>query len=247
MTTLKDQAKKKNASKSETPVVIYIAVGIGAVIAFVIRWFDKDFSLNILSEIIGAAFTLLVIDVLLVKSKTKRWLIVQAHIDYLIGRTVNRIRDGIATRIFSFKPELGLRMREDQALESIRFQREKLLNDLSLRSPEKIAEKIDPGFFNEESYDYFDEKAEDIWKLVNMKYAEYLAPELVSLLIDLHTNMVDLCAQIRAYAKSERFPDEKEYYQTTALIGSARNLKEIIRIVIRLKEEGYSEVARIIT
>jgi hypothetical protein len=247
MTTLRDQAKKKNASKSETPIAIYIAVGIGAIIAFIIRWFDKDFSLNILSEIIGAAFTLLVIDVLLVKSKTKRWFIVQEHIDYLIARTINRIRDGIATRIFNFQPELGIRMREDQVVEAIRMQREKFLNDLSLRSPEKLAEKIDRSFFTEENYDYFDEKAEDIWKLVNMKYAEYLAPDLVSLLIDLHTNITDLCAHIRTYGKGERFPEEKEYYETTGVNSASRNMKEIIRIVIKLKEEGYSEVARIIT
>lgn len=128
----------------------------------------------------------------------------------------------------------------------IRVQREKFLNDLNSRTSDKIAGKIDPTFFSDESYGYFDEKAEDIWKLLNMKYSEYLAPPLVSLLIELHTNLVDVCAHIRMYRKSERFPDEKDYYQQAGLNGVAENLKEIIRIVIKLKEEGYSDSARII-
>jgi hypothetical protein len=246
MATLRDKAKNSKANKSETPVVIYAAVGVGALIALVIGMFDKDLSLNILSEVIGAAFTLFVIDVLLVKSKTKRWHIVQEHIDYLIGRTVNRIRDGVATRIFSFQPEFDNRLKEKEILNTISIQREKFLKDLSTRSPEKLQERIDRSFFNEESYSYFDEKAEDIWQLINMKYSEYLAPSLVSLLIELHTNLVDVCAHIRMHAKSERFPNEKEYYQTIGVVGVSKNIKEVIRIVIRLKEEGYSDAARII-
>lgn len=245
MPTLRDEANHKRASKSETPIMIYLAVGAGALIAFIIRMFDEDLSLNILSEIIGAAFTLFVIDVLLVKSKTKRWNIVQTHIDYLIGRTVNRIRDGVATRIFSFKPEFDHRLKEKEVLATIRIQREKFLNDLATRSSDKLVERIDRSFFNEENYDYFDEKAEDIWKLINMKYSEYLAPSLVSLLIELHTNLVDVCAHIRMYEKSERFPNEKEYYQLAGLTGISKNIKEVIRIVIKLKEEGYSDAARI--
>ncbi|MBO9701674.1 MAG: hypothetical protein J7604_15820 [Sporocytophaga sp.] len=246
MSTLRDKAKKSKASKSDRPVLIYLAIGIAAAISIALRWVDQDLSANVLSEIIGAAFTLFVIDVLLVKSKAKRWLIVQEHIDYLIGRTINRVRDGVATRVFGFKPEFNHRMKEEEVIHQIRKQREKFLNELEHISAEKLSERIDLTFFNNDSYDYFDEKAEDIWMLINMKYSEYLAPELVSLLIDLHTNLVDVSAHIRVYDKAERFPDEKDHYHNVALHGTARNLKEIIRIVIRLKEEGYSDAARII-
>jgi hypothetical protein len=246
MSTLRDEAKKSKINNSDRPILIYIAIGVATLFAIALRWFDVDLSLNILSEIIGAAFTLFVIDVLLVKSKAKRWLIVQEHIDYLIGRTINRVRDGIATRVFGFKPEFNHRMNEEEVILQIRKQREKFLNELEPLSPEKLSERIDLTFFNDDSYDYFDEKAEDIWKLINMKYSEYLAPELVSLLIDLHTNLVDVSAHIRVYNKAERFPSEKDHYHNMALQGVARNFKEIIRIVIRLKEEGYSDAARII-
>lgn len=246
MKTLRDEATHKKISNSDRPVMIYIAVGIAALIALIFRWLDKDLSMNILSEIIGAAFTLFVIDVLLVKTKTRRWLIVQEHIDYLIARTVNRIRDGVATRVFLFKPEFDKRLKEAEVLPIIREQREKFLNDLETRSAEKLADRIDPSFFNDESYEYFNEKAEDIWQLINMKYSEYLAPPLVSLLIDLHTNMTDVCSHIRQFQKSERYQNEKDYYQEAGIRGVALNMKQIIRIVIKLKEEGYSDSPRII-
>ncbi|WP_028981256.1 hypothetical protein [Sporocytophaga myxococcoides] len=246
MSTLRDEAKKSKINKSDRPVLIYIAIGVATLFAIALRWFDEDLSLNILSEVIGAAFTIFVIDVLLVKSKTKRWLIVQEHIDYLIGRTINRVRDGVATRVFGFKAEFNHRMTEEEVVLQLRKQREKFLNELEVLSAEKLSERIDLTFFNKDSYDYFDEKAEDIWMLINMKYAEYLAPELVSLLIDLHTNLVDVSAHIRTYDKAERFPGEKDHYHNVALQATARNLKEIIRIVIKLKEEGYSDAARII-
>lgn len=245
MSTLREDAQKKSKNKSETPIVIYLAVIGGATIALMLRWWDADLSMNILSEIIGAAFTIFVIDVLLVRSKTRRWKVVQEHIDYLIARNINRIRDGVATRVFNFKPELDGRLREDEVLLAIRVQREKFLNDLSGRTAEKLAQKIDHSFFTEESYEYFDEKAEDIWKLINMKYSEYLAPPLVSLLIELHTNLMDVCAHIRVYAKSNRFPDEKEYYQAIGISGVANSMKNVIRVVIKLKEEGYSDAARV--
>jgi hypothetical protein len=138
-------------------------------------------------------------------------------------------------------------MKESEVLSSIRIQRENFLNDLDTRTSKKLSGKIDPSFFNEESYSYFDEKAEDIWNLINMKYSEYLAPPLVTLLIDLHTNLVDVCAHIRVYQKSERFPSEKDYYHEAGINGVATNMKEIIRIVIKLKEEGYSDSPRIIS
>ncbi|HEX8548794.1 MAG TPA: hypothetical protein VF691_17650 [Cytophagaceae bacterium] len=144
------------------------------------------------------------------------------------------------------KPDFDKRLKEKDVLPIIRKQREKFLNELSSKSAERLSEMVNHSFFTEESYDYFDEKAEDIWKLVNMKYAEYLAPLLVSLLIELHTNLVDVCAHIRLYNKADKFIDEKEYYHKTGLLGVARNMKEIVRVVIKLKEEGYSDTARIV-
>lgn len=67
---------------------------------------------------------------------------------------------------------------------------------------------------------------------------------MVSLLMALHTNLKDVCAHIRLYKKGDRFPKEKDYYRSSGIKGAAHNLKEVIRIAIKLKEEGYSEAAR---
>lgn len=77
-------------------------------------------------------------------------------------------------------------------------------------------------------------------------YSEYLTPLLVSLLIELHTNLKDVCSQLRIYKEAERFPAEEAYYHASGRKGRARHLKEIIRIVNQLKQEGYSETSRTI-
>ena len=241
---LRERLNKKLIKESETPLIIYLTVLVGVVVSLYIKQFHADLSLNLLSEIIGAAFTLFVIDVLLVKSKTKRWLVVQKHVDYLIARNVNRLRDGLSTRVFSFQPLLPADMSEEATLQEIRKQRTSLLKELSLLDVHGLSGRINRDLFSEENYEYLNEKADDVWDVLNMKYSEYLAPQLVLLLITLHSNLKDVCAHIRFYKKSERFPKEKDYYQSSGLKGAAINLKEIIRIVNELKEEGYSETAR---
>ena len=241
---LRERLSKKLIKESETPLIIYLAVFIGIILSLVLKQYHEDLSLNLFSEIIGAAFTLFVIDVLLVKSKTRRWLVVQKHVDYLIARTVNRIRDGLSTRVFSFHPVLTQEISEETTLQEIREQRTSLLKELSMLDVHELSGRINRDLFSEENYEYFNEKADDVWDVLNMKYSEYLAPQLVLLLITLHSNLKDVCAHIRFYKKSERFPKEKGHYQSSGIKGAATNLKEIIRIVNELKAEGYSDTAR---
>lgn len=243
-TPLRKKLHNRLIKESDTPLIIYLTVLLGIVLSLGIRRYHEDLSLNLVSEIIGAAFTLFVIDVLLVKSKTKRWLIVQDQLDYLIARTVNRLRDGMSTRAFSFEPQLRDNSTEEENLLEIRAQRDMFLHELSVLQSDQLACRLSKELFSEDNYEYFNEKADEIWNVLNMKYSEYLAPALVSLLMDLHTNLKDVCAHIRLYKKSERFPKEKEYYRSSGMKGAAHNLKEVIRIAIRLKEEGYSEAAR---
>lgn len=241
---LREQFNKKLIKESDTPYIIYLAVFVGVILSLFIKRYHDDLSLNLLSEIIGAAFTLFVIDVLLVRSKTKRWLVVQKHVDYLIARTVNRLRDGLSTRVFAFHPVFTLDTSEDETLLEIREQRTILFKELSQLDTYDLSGRISRELFSEDNYEYLNEKADEVWNVLNMKYSEYLAPPLVLLLIALHSNLKDVCAHIRFYKKSDRFPEEKAYYQSSGIKGAAVNLKEIIRIVNELKEEGYSETAR---
>jgi hypothetical protein len=241
---LREQLRKKSLKQSDTPIIIYITVFVSILVVIVLRRYDEELSINLLSELIGAAFTLFVIDVLLVKAKTKRWKVVQVHIDYLIARNVNRLRDGLSTRVFSFQPNLKTTVSETAIHMEIRRQREKFLIELATNSSEKLSKRINHELFSEENYDYFNEKADEFWNIINMKYSEYLSPTLVLLLIDLHTHLKDLCSQIIFYKKAELFPSEKEYYRTAGLKGAANHINHIIRIVVKLKEEGYSETAK---
>lgn len=230
---------------SELPVIVYVVVFFTLIFLWVIRSVHEDLTLNLFSELLGAAFTLFIIDTLLVRSKTKRWLVVRHHIDYLIGRNVQRLRDGLATRIFGFQPKLTEGASSAENLGHAREQRAKLLRDLANLSPADLEKRLNHGeAFSDSTYHYFEEKADDIWDLLNMKYSEYLEPELVSLLIELHTQLKDAGAHIRQYRKKERFVEDEAHYSSVGRNGMVSNLASILKLVNRLKDEGYSDQAR---
>lgn len=144
------------------------------------------------------AFTLFIIDVLLVRSKGKRWKIVQEDVNYLISRGVNRLRDGVSYRAFNFESTTD-------SLSDFRNQRAIFLTQLDALKTADLTDKLNEKIlFTEESYDFFNERAADFWEIINMKYSEYLSPILVSQLINLHTSLKDLCAHINQYRKSEQ-------------------------------------------
>ncbi len=242
--TKKEKQKKGFWSlfeQSEIPLIVYLAVFVGVILTWTLRVYNPDLSLNLFSELLGAAFTLFVIDVLLVRSRTKRWKIVREHIDYLIARDVNRIRDGVANRAFSFDPNIESGLALEEQLIQIRDQRNSFLTHLEKQEQEEVISQINKkGLFSEEGYDYFQEKSEDIWNLLNMKYSEYMEPGLVSNLMELHTHLKDICGHIRQFQKADKFPEDRDYYYSIAIRGGGVSLKKILVILNDLKENGYS-------
>lgn len=242
---LRDKIDKKLITQTETPLIIYLAVALAIFIAWSIRRFDEDLSQNLISELIGAAFIIFVVNLLLVRSKNKRWKLVNEKINYLIARNVNRLRDGTATRAFEFNPLLSDLNPNNQTSEEIRFQRETLFSSLTELKTRDFSSRVSNTLFTEENYLYFNEKAEDFWDLLNMKYSEYLEPRLIAMLMDLHIQLKDLCAHIRVYRKGQLFPEDSKFYRKTGMNGASHNLKKIIELVTELKAEGYSETARV--
>lgn len=237
--TLRESISNKIFSKYDAPLIVYFSV----IIAMIILWRYKDaydgLAGDFFIELFGIAFTIFIIDVLLVRSKVKRWKIVQEDIDYLISRGVNRLRDGVAYRAFNFESD-------SDDLFDLRRQRAEFLTNLETLSPTDLQEKLnEKDLFSDESYEFFNERATDVWDIVNMKYSEYLSPILVSQLINLHTSLKDLCAQINQYRKSERIKNKRDFYRKNAITGISYNLDQILKIVNMLKKEGYSESARI--
>lgn len=243
--SLRARMAKRLRWHSELPLIVYVVVFCALIALWSLRRLNEDLTLNLFSELLGAAFTLFIIDTLLVRSRTKRWHVVRAHIDYLIARHVHRLRDGLSTRMFGFRPTVRAGVSHEENLAAGRQQRASLLEELAALPAGQLEERINKAeAFAESSYEYFNEKADDIWDLLNMKYSEYLAPELVSLLIELHTHLKDACGHIRQYRKKERFVDDAAHYRAVGISGLANTLSRILMIVNRLKKEGYSDPAR---
>lgn len=233
--SLRAQLDKRIFSKTDIPLMVYLCVFIAIGVCWLLRVYN-DLFVDFMIELLGAAFTLFIIDVLLVRSKNKRWKIVRDDIDYLISRGINRLRDGLATRVFQFHPDVDL---------DIVAQRREFLEGLEgLPNHALQARFNEQELFSSESYAYFNERAEDLWSILNMKYSEYLPPVLVSQLITLHISLKDLGSHIRQFRKADRFAEDKEYYQTIATKGMADSLSAVLTLVNILQREGYSESAR---
>lgn len=231
--------------KTEIPIVVYAAIFLTMALLWIFQNLHPDVTLGFFTELMGAAFTLFIIDTLLVRSKAKRWKIVQEHVDYLVARDVNRLRDGLAVRIFGFDPVISEARSEDQ-VNDVREQRAQLLSEMEAKSPGELASHLwKEGLFAESTYSYLNEKAGDLWGVLNMRYSEYMDPELVSTLIRLHTHTRDLCGHIRQYGRATVFPHDAEYYQTIGIQGASVSMGEILKLVNDLKRRGYSRTASI--
>lgn len=106
-----------------------------------------------------------------------------------------------------------------------------------------MAKLCDKSLFSESSYEYFQEKARDLWDILNMKYSEYMEPSLVSLLMRLHTELSDVCGHIRQYRKADRHPEDAAFYHQIGRLGISHSLLTVIELVNELKHQGYSESA----
>ncbi|MCC5858480.1 MAG: hypothetical protein JJT90_10010 [Ectothiorhodospiraceae bacterium] len=248
--TAEGQTRKKQGlrlfDRSEMPFTVYAAIGVTMALLWIFQAIHPDLTLGLFTELLGAAFTLFIIDTLLVRSKTKRWKVVREHMDYLIARNVNRLRDGLSVRAFGFEADIPASMSRPQQLAAIRAQRAKLLHAVETDDTEHLIPRLaEASLFSDNTYAYLNEKAEDLWDILNMKYSEYMDPELVSSLMRLHTHLKDVCAHLRQYQKAQQFPANAAYYEQIGRLGASVSLREIVSITNALKRDGYSEPASV--
>jgi hypothetical protein len=229
--------------QTDIPIIVYAVVFFTM---FVLWRYQahNELAIDFFVELGGAAFTLFIIDVLLVRSKAKRWKVVRDEMNYLIARNVNRIRDGLSTRVFNFNPEIDPTLPEAQYMNELSKKRTDFLHKLVTLDENAIIEKMNEDeLFSDHGFEYFNEKADEIWSILNMKYSDYFHPELASHLISLNLNLKDLCGHIRQYMKSKRFAGKSKRYQNIGRQGAAVSIVKIVILLNALKNEGYSEMA----
>lgn len=228
---------------ADTPLAVYAAIFLSMTILWVIQEVHPDVTLGLFTELGGAAFTLFIINVLLVRSRTKRWRLVQGHVAYLTARQINRLRDGIAVRAFGFHPDIPEEPGANSQ-DTIRSQRAEYLRELARHEPESLrAHFAHKSLFTQDTYAYLQERAQGVWDLINMKYAEFMEPELVAKLMHLHTHLKDLEGHVRQYARGEWFPEDASHYHFMAEQGASVSALAVVRLLNAFKEMGYSEAA----
>lgn len=235
---LRDKLSSKIFSRGDVPLVVYAVVIIAMLVLWKLNESYSELAGDFFVEMFGVAFTLFIIDVLLVRSKSKRWKIVHDDVDYLISRVVNRLRDGLSYRAFQFTPDVD-------ATQSILDQRGDFLKHIEKQNNEELKNSLfEKELFSLETYHYLNERATDVWEIINMKYSEYLSPILVSQLINLHACLKDLAGHNVQYRKSDRYQEDAAFYKKAALNEIIYTLHKTISLLNELKEQGFSQPAK---
>lgn len=151
--TLRERVERRFINQTQVPLLIFIILIIAIYGATLLESYNEDLSLNLVSELIGATFILLLVNLLLVRSKHKRWKLVNEKVNYLIARSVFRLRDGISSRAFSFH-ENFIENNEDFTPQDIHVQREAYIVRICKDAKEKLFEQLKTDFFTEENLDY---------------------------------------------------------------------------------------------
>lgn len=230
-------------SETGIPPSVYITILAAFLLTMVVGIIFPDLSLNIIAEIIGAILTLFIIDRLILNDKRKKWLIVKDEIEYLLARVVNRLRQKISEQIFFYKPSFQAKdQKEFEHL--IREDREKWLKNLSAMNDKELLKLTNKKIFTGDFNEYFEERAEELWKIMNMKYADYFPPAVVQNVIELVVTLKDLCSYIRIYQKRKTYKNKNKYYKISGEEGVIFSIRKIINLLIELKRLGYSEVPK---
>ncbi len=231
---------KRSLRLRERPIGLYFIIAF-AIIAGGLLWrYHADFEIDITIELLGAFLTIVIIDQLLLKSKRKRWNLVRDEVEYTLGRTVHSLRDDLLRNFFSFEPDLEGTSPETID-DSIREQKDQRFRELMEMNSKEMLDQIDQEFLEKEYDDYFLEKAEDLWRLLNTRYSEHFDPDLVEQLLNLNLNLRDLHTNIKFYRRSDEVDeDESAYYEKRGGKRIVSSAKETINCLIKLKEMGYS-------
>ncbi|MFW5953162.1 MAG: hypothetical protein ACOCSJ_03275 [Candidatus Natronoplasma sp.] len=162
------------------------------------------------------------------------------EVEYTLGRTVYPLRDDLLRNLFSFEPELE-QTSSQNVEDSIREQKDQCFEELLQMDPKNMIDQVDDEFLVEEYDEYFLEKAEDIWRLLNTRYSEHFEPELVEQLLNLNLNLRDLHSNIKFYRRSEEVDEnESAYYE----IRGGKRIVSSAKETIKYKNMGFSTPPR---
>lgn len=224
----------------ERPLMVYAIMLLAIIGSGYLITHSEGFFDDIMLELIGAVFFILIIDQLLLRSQRKRWRIVKNEIEHILSRTLNILRDDILVNMFSYKPELALDRGDLEAWDvAVRQHKAETLEKILQMGADSLFNAIREDYLFRGYEDLFLEKAEDLWRILNAKHIEHLAPEEVKLFLALHLHLRDLHAGIKNYQKSSQENDKSEYYRKKGRHSIIHNTRQIVSNLIELRKLGY--------
>ena len=224
----------------DRPWILYAIIILAFSGAGLLWRIHEGFSIDITIELLGAIFTIVIIDELLVKDKRKRWAVVKNEIEYILARNINVIRDDVLRTMFSFKPDIKNMGDLDSIEDNIREQKNREFQRILAMKDGEIMGVLKEGYLKRKYDGYYEVEAEGLWRILNTRYSEHLEPEVVDELLKLHLHMRDLHNNIKLYNRGKE--ENRDYYIKKGIREIVYNTRSMIKSLIKLKSMGYSMI-----
>ncbi len=222
----------------DRPWILYAIIILAFSGAGLLWRIHEGFSIDITIELLGAIFTIVIIDELLVKDKRKRWAVVKNEIEYILARNINVIRDDVLRTMFSFKPDIKNMGDLDSIEDNIREQKNREFQRILAMKDGEIMGVLKEGYLKRKYDGYYEVEAEGLWRILNTRYSEHLEPEVVDELLKLHLHMRDLHNNIKLYNRGKE--ENRDYYIKKGTREIVYSTRSMIKSLIKLKSMGYS-------
>jgi len=222
----------------DRPWILYAIIILAFSGAGLLWRIHEGFSIDITIELLGAIFTIVIIDELLVKDKRKRWAVVKNEIEYILARNINVIRDDVLRTMFSFKPDIKNKGDLDSIEDNIREQKNREFQRVLAMKDGEIMGVLKEGYLKRKYDGYYEEEAEGLWRILNTRYSEHLEPEVVDELLKLHLHMRDLHNNIKLYNRGKE--ENRDYYIKKGTREIVYSTRSMVKSLIKLKSMGYS-------
>ena len=229
-------------------IVLYLVVSV-------ILWKilpNKEFGLNMISEVLGIFVTVCAIETVISYEKRKKWLIIENKVRKLISEEIDSIRidfNGIVKiyPIISSSKELS---NEEIFYESRKLEMKELVR-LADSDIKEIRERINQEFLDNISEKLFFTRNENLnW--IEVKYSKYLEPEELLFIIDLELLMLSLGMNMKILRKMRKevkktgntstnsfFENSYEERITNRIHETLKIIKKMIKIGILQKSQKF--------
>ncbi len=198
---------------------------------------NKDFSYNVIAEIIGAIITVVIIESMLIRAEKKEWKEVKEKIDLRLKNKIDHVRINLMFA-FNWIPTAIQVDNNEELYAHYLTERNNKLIEIGENDDNEILRELIDQFLNGDFGKLWKNSSNDIKWFIDMKYSIHLKPDVIFELFNLqeHLKRLDSSINIRNKWRGE---GNQDIYKKMGNGAICYSIKEIAKSLVELKKLGY--------